>query len=154
MNIIETYMSNSLEDTQNIAQEILSYIKKESNEYSVILLSGDLGVGKTAFVQSIARLLGIKEHVTSPTFVIMGEYSTADSAFPKLLHADLYRIEESRELEVLHLNEMICEKGTLSCIEWPEQGFGFFSKTKNVFHVDIGLSGDVRTLTFSKREEE
>jgi len=81
-----------------------------------VLLSGDLGAGKTVFVQGIARGMGFKGSVSSKSFVLMGEYQGRDC---KLYHADLYRLETPEQAEDLALDEY-CADGVLVA-EWPER---------------------------------
>ena len=71
-------VSNSLETTEKFAEEFLAKLAPPTAIVgaTVVGLYGNLGSGKTTFVQSIAKILGIKEHITSPTFVIMKNYST------------------------------------------------------------------------------
>ena len=89
-------------------------------------LSGHLGAGKTAFVKRIAAELGIREVVTSPTFVIMKIYETggsdagAKAAFKRLIHIDAYRLERREELEALRFEDVVSDKNNLVMIEWPE----------------------------------
>ena len=117
--------SRSLEETAKIAQmwlEALSLKYKNSNKALVVGLSGHLGAGKTAFVKEVAKVLGINESVTSPTFVLMKFYKT-NSTFDKwqnLVHLDLYRLEKKEELKALDLPKVINNKNNLIMIEWPE----------------------------------
>ena len=87
----------------------------------VVLLSGELGAGKTVFVQGIARGLGYQGAVSSKSFVLLGEYAGR----VKLYHADLYRLEAPEEAEELALEE-VCADGVL-VVEWPERAPGIFS---------------------------
>lgn len=85
-------------------------------EYKIILLKGDLGAGKTTLVKAIAKQLGSNEEVSSPTFGIVNEISVANaSAF----HLDLYRIENSEELQEFGFEEYL-HSGGYCFIEWPE----------------------------------
>lgn len=82
----------------------------------VVLLSGELGAGKTVFVQGVARGMVYDGQVSSKSFVIMGEYAGRE----KLYHADLYRLEGPEQVEDLGLGETT-EDGVL-VVEWPERG--------------------------------
>lgn len=81
----------------------------------VLLLSGELGAGKTLFVQGLARGLGFEGPVSSKSFVIMGEYAGRE----KLYHADLYRLDDPAQVQDLALEEMTSD-GVLA-VEWPER---------------------------------
>ncbi len=82
----------------------------------VVLLSGELGAGKTVFVQGIARGLGFEAPVSSKSFVLLGEYAGRLT----LYHADLYRLDSPEEVQELALDE-ISRDGVL-VVEWPERG--------------------------------
>lgn len=88
---------------------------------TVVGLSGDLGSGKTTFSQAVARLLGVNEIVTSPTFVIEKIYKTNNSVFDTFVHIDAYRLESASELENLGFYDLIRSPKTLVFIEWPEK---------------------------------
>ncbi|MCH6556413.1 MAG: tRNA (adenosine(37)-N6)-threonylcarbamoyltransferase complex ATPase subunit type 1 TsaE [Chloroflexi bacterium] len=81
-----------------------------------VLLSGDLGAGKTVFVQGIARGMGFQGSVSSKSFVLLGEYQGREC---KLYHADLFRLEAPGQAEELALDEY-CTDGVLVA-EWPER---------------------------------
>lgn len=105
------YISNSYEETRKIAFEFA----KTLNSGDVLCMYGDLGVGKTAFVQGLAKGLGIDDHITSPTFTIVNEYS---GTLP-LYHFDVYRIADSDEMYEIGYEEYVYGDG-VSVIEWPQ----------------------------------
>jgi tRNA threonylcarbamoyladenosine biosynthesis protein TsaE len=86
----------------------------------VVGLQGDLGSGKTTFVQGMAKALGIKDPVTSPTFVIMKTYPLESQKFSRLVHIDAYRLTNSEELEKLGFKDIIRDLENFVVIEWPE----------------------------------
>jgi len=129
----KTLISKSEKETEKIAEFLLSkslsaiaaspFDKREKS--LVFALTGDLGCGKTVFSRKIGHLLGVKEKITSPTFVIYNEYGLAESSSSlkvhqvnKFLHFDLYRISADYELEEIKFFELL--KNNFVCIEWPE----------------------------------
>ncbi len=116
----------SLEAMQGFANSFVKNFKKEKRTTSgacIIGLKGDLGSGKTTFTKSVALALGIKDTVTSPTFVIEKIYNLPKktAGFRRLIHIDAYRLDEGKELDVLGFQEIIKDKQNLILIEWPEQ---------------------------------
>ena len=90
---------------------------------TVLALRGELGAGKTCFVQGLARGLGVKEeHVVSPTFVLVREYR---GRLP-LYHIDLSRLSAGREVESIGLEEYLEGEGVCA-VEWAEKGEGLLS---------------------------
>ncbi len=81
-----------------------------------IALTGDLGAGKTHFSQGLAKGLGIREKVTSPTFTIINSYDTGRFPF---YHVDLYRLEDEEELEAIGFHEYLSD--AVSVIEWANK---------------------------------
>ena len=107
------YFSNSQEQTEYIASEFTKTLKAGD----VVALFGDLGAGKTAFVRGMANALGVTEHVTSPTFVILNEYP---GAVP-LYHFDMYRLEGADEEALNDVGYYEYAGGDGICaIEWSE----------------------------------
>ncbi|MDE6189859.1 MAG: tRNA (adenosine(37)-N6)-threonylcarbamoyltransferase complex ATPase subunit type 1 TsaE [Clostridia bacterium] len=103
------YISKSGEDTYKLAK-ILS---DRLSGGEVVLLSGDLGAGKTTFTKGLAQSLGVDETVTSPTFTFMKEYEGR----LRLYHFDMYRVCDEDELYELGLNEYLYMNG-VCVIEW------------------------------------
>jgi tRNA threonylcarbamoyladenosine biosynthesis protein TsaE len=87
----------------------------------VLLLSGDLGAGKTTFVQGFGRALGIDEPVTSPTFTLVRQYELVDAprGIRVVLHADVYRLEHLAEVADLGLGQLVEDSG-VALVEWGE----------------------------------
>jgi tRNA threonylcarbamoyladenosine biosynthesis protein TsaE len=101
---------------------------------AVVLLFGQLGAGKTAFVRGIARGLGaVDDDVSSPTFTIVQEYAGTDLT---LYHVDLYRLEP-KEVEHLGLDDLI-EGGGIVAIEWAERWMGRPDDATEVRIIDRG----------------
>lgn len=108
---MKQYESFSYDDTQVIAKEIADTLK--GGEF--IAMYGDLGAGKTAFVQGLAKALGITSHVTSPTFTIVNEY---EGRLP-LYHFDVYRIADPDEMYEIGYDDYIDSDG-VCVVEWAE----------------------------------
>ena len=108
MQIFESY---SYEDTIGIAEKIADTF----NGGEFVAMYGDLGAGKTAFVQGIAKALGITNHVTSPTFTIVNEY---EGRLP-LYHFDVYRIGDPDEMYEIGYDEYVDSNG-VCIVEWAE----------------------------------
>ena len=88
---------------------------------NVVGLYGNLGAGKTTFVKEVAKQLGVEEEITSPTFTIQKTYELSGQKFKKLVHIDLYRIEDLEEIKILNLEELFKEKESLILIEWIDK---------------------------------
>ena len=113
MSDAEARVTRSEDDTADVARELAAALRAGD----VILLSGNLGAGKTAFVRGLASGLGIDpEDVSSPTFTLVHEYRGGRLT---LYHADLYRLERIAT-EDIGLEEMGVADGVLA-IEWPDR---------------------------------
>jgi len=120
---VDKYITENFEETQkvgqNFAHEILA-LGAQKNAV-VLALRGDLGAGKTTFLQGLARGLGIEEVVNSPTFVIMKKFKINDLRFKNFYHLDLYRLENEKDMEFLDINEIVENSENIVAIEWPEK---------------------------------
>jgi tRNA threonylcarbamoyladenosine biosynthesis protein TsaE len=111
MTASQTFHSKSAEDTRRLGARLGALLR----EGDAVLLSGELGAGKTVLVQGIARALGFDGSVSSKSFVLLGEYAGRIT----LYHADLYRLETPEEVAELALDEISAD-GVL-VVEWPER---------------------------------
>ncbi len=112
MKIYETHSEN---ETKKLAQNFAGKYKK-----GVIALTGDLGAGKTTFVQGFAKGLGIKEKIISPTFVLIRQHKIPKSKYT-LYHVDLYRLKNIDDLKMLGLEEILSNPNNVVLIEWAEK---------------------------------
>ncbi len=87
----------------------------------VVALSGDLGAGKTTFVQTLAQFLGVGEPVTSPTFVLQKTYPVEHERLQALVHMDAYRLEDASDLSALGFSDLLEQPDHLVCVEWGER---------------------------------
>jgi tRNA threonylcarbamoyladenosine biosynthesis protein TsaE len=137
-------LCQSAEDTKVAGEEFARLLRPGD----VVLLSGQLGAGKTTFVQGVARGLGVHERVTSPTFTIVREHQCANElGIATLHHADVYRVSSLGEVSDLALGELV-EESAVALVEWGEIASSVFGR--DVLLVDFLLDdGDGRTLEVS-----
>lgn len=145
------------------AERFVRSLAPREDGATVVTLRGELGAGKTAFVKGVARALGVTEHVTSPTFVIMKIYPIRDAVrsneagpqsghFKRLVHIDAYRLKGAHHLKVLGWEELLREPATLICIEWPEQAQGAIPP--HAIKISLRYTGDdEREINYEKDAE-
>jgi tRNA threonylcarbamoyladenosine biosynthesis protein TsaE len=115
MKNIFKFISRSLDDTEKLAENLALIIDRKG---LLICLYGDIGSGKTTFIKYLAKFLGIKEKVTSPSFVILNEYRSKNL---KLYHFDLYRLEKEGVNSILEeITEYFNSENSITVIEWAE----------------------------------
>lgn len=103
--------------------------------HAVIAFSGEMGAGKTTFIQAICRHLGIKVEINSPTFSLVNEYFTPEGN--SIFHFDLYRIESPEELFDMGYEEYFYS-GSLCLIEWPEKASRLIPGDALWVHITVG----------------
>lgn len=116
-------ITKSKAQTQKFAKKLaLQMLKKGPGKQAQILaLSGDLGAGKTTFTQGFIKTLGVKHHVTSPTFMLVRRYELKGQKFSNVFHFDLYRIHKPKEVLSLDFKKITGNPENIVLIEWPEQ---------------------------------
>ena len=110
--MIKTFESVNLDQFYPIYE----YIFKR-NKYKIILLNGEIGVGKTTLIKFLLKMLEVQETVVSPTFSIINEYKSKDGLI--INHFDLFRIKSQNEIQNLGINEYL-ESSNYCLIEWPD----------------------------------
>ena len=142
------FVCKTLDDTKNLAQKFAKLIK---NDGCFISLYGEIGAGKTAFVKEVASAIGVTEKVTSPSFVILNEYHSADIP---IYHFDLYRLEGEEEVVNIGFEEIIDDKNAIKFIEWPEKAKAFMPKNcKKITIVKLGKKSRNRWEAFCGNSE-
>jgi tRNA threonylcarbamoyladenosine biosynthesis protein TsaE len=141
------------------ARNILAMLMlaEQKSTATIVALAGDLGAGKTTFVQTLARELGVKEVVQSPTYVLMKLYplelsspaNEINTKFTRLIHIDAYRLENPGEFDALRPGEFLGDPQALVVVEWPERLGGKLPKpdmTLKLSSDDIAEERDVEVV--------
>ena len=123
----------SAEETRALAAEFAAALPADTT----LALHGNLGVGKTTFVQGLAHGLGIPDAVTSPTFNIF----TLHRGRTNLLHLDAYRLETARQVDDLLLSDFL-ESPWCLAVEWPEKIADWLPA--GTLHLELGIAADER----------
>lgn len=118
------FLTNSPFQTKKLgaisAKKILTSNRKQKEAF-IIGLQGDLGGGKTTFIQGFAKGLGIKQKILSPTFIIMRKFQVPGFKFQEFYHIDCYRIQSPKELLDLGFKKIISNPENIVAIEWVER---------------------------------
>lgn len=124
------FITNNSKQTQKIAEMLAREIKRagvlDANAF-VVALIGDLGSGKTTFTQGFVKGFGIKEKITSPTFVLMHRHkirimnNESRIKFKNLYHFDCYRFEKPEEILTLGFKEIAANPENIVLIEWADK---------------------------------
>jgi len=104
---------NGLSDLPQVAERLLEFSKGEK----IFVFEGDMGAGKTTFIKTFCKVLGVDDVVSSPTYSIVNEYESPNGS---IFHFDFYRIKDIQEAYDLGYEEYFYGEGTC-LIEWPER---------------------------------
>jgi|SRR5579872_4689780 len=136
-------ISKSQVETQKLALEFAAKVKNGA----IIALFGDLGSGKTTFVQGLAQGLGISERIISPTFLTIREYNLQNSR-GKFYHVDLYRLQRE-DIGSIGLGEIITYKENIVVIEWAERAKNILPNKYFSFQFTF-INDNERKIEFTK----
>src|SRR3989344_3561620 len=117
------FITTNSKQTQKLAEMLAKEIKSAplQKRAFVVGLEGDLGSGKTTFLQGFAKGLKIKEKILSPTFTIIKKFPIFNSQFSNFFHIDCYRLKKEKELLALGFKEIISDPRNIVAIEWADK---------------------------------
>ena len=137
--------TKSEKETINLA---IKYAKKLKGG-EIVGLIGDLGAGKTIFTKGLAKGLGVKQTVNSPTFVLMKIYDCNNhKTIKKMVHIDAYRINSEKDIEAIGATEYFERDDTVVVIEWVDKIKGIL--TNKVKYVNLNIQEKCRKIIISK----
>lgn len=138
------FQSHSPEETKKIAADFATTLLGGD----VVFLEGDLGSGKTTFVQGIGEALGYPDPVRSPTFSIMNIYPIQNyPSIHQIIHLDFYRFSSPAEIKSLGLEEFLEDPHSVFFIEWPEKGIEEFAEIRYSQRIKfISLENELREI--------
>lgn len=127
--------SKSAKETQRVAARLAKQVlvKQHVKHATVLALEGELGAGKTEFTKGFAKALGVKQKITSPTFVLMKPYKLKGGT---LFHIDAYRLKNYRDLIALGVGELIEDPHNILLIEWSDRVKKILPKKYIKIHID------------------
>ena len=133
-----------LSEIDSVAQWIIDH----ATHCRVICFEGDLGAGKTTLISAVCKQLGVKEHVSSPTFSLINVYSSqSNPSFKEVIHMDLYRFSGEEEAMRVGIDEYI-HGGNLCLIEWPQKAPGILPDKYLRVQLSV-LGSDERSIELS-----
>lgn len=136
---------SSIAGLEEVVELLADYI---GQGYRVILLSGDLGSGKTTLTKALCQRLGVRENISSPTFSLVNEYQSPEEG--AIYHMDLYRLEKTDDLVQIGFEEYL-ESGRICLIEWPELAETYFYMP--LIRVDISVeSNNIRIFNITTHD--
>ena len=119
--MVKSLISKSPAQTKKLGKVLArDFLKKKSKKARVLALIGELGGGKTTFLQGLAEGLGAKSRILSPTFVIMRRSKIRNSRFRDFYHIDCYRIRGTKEILSLGFKKIISNPRNIVAIEWAD----------------------------------
>jgi tRNA threonylcarbamoyladenosine biosynthesis protein TsaE len=144
---MKTYHTASSEATKQIGEKCAAALVAQRSGATVVVLSGELGAGKTTFAQGFFKGVGIKKRALSPTFVLMRRYKFAPrKKFANIFHIDAYRLKSAGQLATLGFDEILTDPKNLLLIEWGERIKAALPKTAHWLQFHHGKQENKRTI--------
>lgn len=128
----QMYLVNSEAELKTLGEQLVGSLTGGD----ILLLSGELGSGKTTLTKGIARGLQITNDILSPTFTLMNVYQTQHPHIKQLVHVDTYRLTSEDQLEEIGFSDYLDDPATVCVIEWPEKLLRIL-KNKHVINITL-----------------
>ena len=135
--MISRIVTNSAFQTKKLGVDLAEKIlqnRKKTKRARVLALQGELGGGKTTFLQGFAKGLGIKEKILSPTFVILKKFNISNPNFKFFYHIDCYRIQKPKDILDLNFKKVVSDPQNIIAIEWADRVFKILPKNTIVIN--------------------
>lgn len=110
------YKTQSITETKQLGLKLATTLRGGE----ILLLSGNLGTGKTVFIKGLGLGLGIKKIIRSPSFTILNHYKIKKGRIKNFVHLDCYRINDAQEIIDIGINDYLGKPDTIVAIEWPQ----------------------------------
>ena len=143
------YRTKKPSETRELAKKLTKEISKTSLDRSALVIgfAGELGTGKTTFIKSFVRSMGVSNKVTSPTFLILRRFKMPKGKnFKNIFHIDAYRIEKESELSDVGLEDILDEPQNIVLIEWADRVKGVLPKKMIWVKLKYGKERDERKI--------
>ena len=143
------YKSNKESETRVIAKNFAKTLKtkKRGRNALVIGLMGELGAGKTTFIKSFTRSMGVRKKITSPTFIIFRRFKINNKSFANIFHIDAYRIKGKNELSAVGIEKILESPSNIVLVEWADMIKKVLPKTTIWVKFKYGKERNERTIT-------
>lgn len=144
MNNKDIFLTKNSEETKKLGVDFA----KKVHLGDVLTFYGNLGSGKTTFIQGLAQGLNIKRRIISPTFIIVRHYKLENASF---YHIDLYRTQTRHDLLGLGIDQILIEDNNITAIEWSDKLNEFLPKKRIEFHFKY-VDENTREIVIKKYE--
>lgn len=129
------YVTEKPEETQKLGEEFAAKLLNfKGDTAAVVALEGELGAGKTVFIQGLAKGLKLKDKIKSPTFVLMKIYALSDGG--QVYHLDCYRLRDEQDLGALEMEEIMANPKNIVLIEWADRVAKILPENYFKIHID------------------
>ena len=146
---MQTYHTSSSLRTKSLGQKLAKQILREPNSKRAKLLSfvGDLGAGKTTFIQGFLKAAGYKGRVTSPTFIFMRRHAIKNKYYKNVFHVDAYRVRNEKDFKSLGFEKELNNPQNIFLVEWGGNIKTFLNGAK-VIMFEHGKKENERSIKF------